>query len=80
MEQPLSKPETHAICPECKAGKHDNCDGTAWDDEKDELTECFCKKQANVIKVDEEAAKLSKQIKDHQQMIKEGGDGLTHSV
>lgn len=68
----LSKPKTPAICPECKAGKHDNCDGTAWDEEKDELTECFCKAVANVIKLDEEGAELSKQIKDHQKTVKKG--------
>lgn len=30
------------ICPECKAGKHGNCDGTAWDDDKDDFTTCGC--------------------------------------
>lgn len=30
------------ICPECHDGKHRNCDGTAWDFDKDELTECEC--------------------------------------
>lgn len=30
------------FCPECKAGKHDNCDGTAWDDQADEETACPC--------------------------------------
>lgn len=30
------------VCPECVAGKHDNCDGTAWDTEKDEETVCGC--------------------------------------
>lgn len=29
-------------CPECVAGKHQNCDGTAWDDERDDITECGC--------------------------------------
>lgn len=29
-------------CPECKTGKHGNCDGTAWDNEADELTTCGC--------------------------------------
>lgn len=32
-----------AICPECAAGKHPNCDGTAWDHERDELTTCQCR-------------------------------------
>lgn len=30
------------ICPECAAGKHPNCDGTAWDFDADELTTCAC--------------------------------------
>jgi hypothetical protein len=29
-------------CPECLAGKHQNCDGTAWDRERDEITTCKC--------------------------------------
>lgn len=28
--------------PECRDGKHANCDGSAWDDEADELTSCTC--------------------------------------
>ena len=28
--------------PECKQGKHRNCDGTAWDDDTDELASCRC--------------------------------------
>lgn len=30
------------ICPECAAGKHDNCDGTAWDTDADQSTRCAC--------------------------------------
>lgn len=30
------------VCPECKAGKHWNCDGGAWDFDDDEPTVCFC--------------------------------------
>jgi len=30
------------ICPECKQGKHDNCDGTALDELKDVFTACEC--------------------------------------
>jgi len=30
------------ICPECVAGKHGNCNGQAWDREKDEPTTCAC--------------------------------------
>jgi hypothetical protein len=31
-----------AICPECRQGKHDNCDGTAYDIEADALVRCLC--------------------------------------
>lgn len=32
------------VCPECKAGKHANCHGDAWDtrDGRDEPTHCRC--------------------------------------
>jgi hypothetical protein len=30
-----------AVCPECRAGKHPNCDGWAID-ELDEVTTCQC--------------------------------------
>jgi hypothetical protein len=29
-------------CPECKAGKCGNCDGTALDLDRDEIVECIC--------------------------------------
>jgi hypothetical protein len=29
-------------CPECKAGKHGNCHGDAWDNDADEPVVCFC--------------------------------------
>ena len=29
-------------CPECRVGKHDNCDGGAWDLDTDEPTYCRC--------------------------------------
>lgn len=29
-------------CPECVSGKHDNCDGTAWDSVRDRETACRC--------------------------------------
>ena len=35
-------PDSIAICPECHAGKHRNCDGTAWDVDADEPTTCGC--------------------------------------
>jgi hypothetical protein len=31
-----------AICPECRAGKHRNCDSTAWCDETAFPTACDC--------------------------------------
>jgi hypothetical protein len=30
------------ICPECRNGKHINCDGMAYDDEADDLVLCAC--------------------------------------
>lgn len=30
------------LCPECRDGKHRNCDGTAWDGETDSLSTCEC--------------------------------------
>lgn len=35
-------PDPKPVCPECKAGKHRNCDTTAWDFETDEPTACRC--------------------------------------
>lgn len=31
-----------AACPECLAGKHGNCDGSALEVETDEIVECAC--------------------------------------
>jgi hypothetical protein len=34
---------THQLmCPECRDGKHDNCDGSGWDRETDEFIRCPC--------------------------------------
>jgi hypothetical protein len=30
------------VCPECRAGKHRNCDGIALDERTDELVDCTC--------------------------------------
>lgn len=30
------------ICPECAQGKHRNCDGTAWNEQTDEIDTCQC--------------------------------------
>jgi hypothetical protein len=32
---------TH-VCPECRAGKHGNCDGDAWCNVFDEVVPCQC--------------------------------------
>lgn len=34
--------EPPPVCPECTAGKHDNCHGDAWDNEKDAPAVCEC--------------------------------------
>lgn len=40
---PPVKPEpTGSICPECRAAKHLNCTGEAWDDELDGPAACRC--------------------------------------
>jgi hypothetical protein len=31
-----------AICPECRVGKHGNCDTGAWDFDTDMPTRCDC--------------------------------------
>lgn len=31
------------VCPECKAGKHGNCEGITWDFDTDTLTTCGCR-------------------------------------
>lgn len=41
-DDPASVQGVAAICPECRNGKHQNCDGQAWDEEADELTVCEC--------------------------------------
>lgn len=30
------------VNPECRDGKHDNCDGNAWDTRTDAVTDCPC--------------------------------------
>jgi len=34
---------TRPINPDCRAGKHRACSGTAWDDAADEITGCSCR-------------------------------------
>ena len=33
---------TEPICPECRVGKHGNCDGRALDETTDEIVDCDC--------------------------------------
>jgi hypothetical protein len=33
---------TAQACPECRAGKHRNCDGTSWDQAADAPVPCPC--------------------------------------
>jgi hypothetical protein len=33
---------TEPICPECRVGKHGNCDGRALDETSDEIVDCGC--------------------------------------
>jgi hypothetical protein len=32
----------NGVCPECRVGKHGNCNGEARDDETDTPTACHC--------------------------------------
>lgn len=34
-------------CPECVAGKHDNCDGTSWNPAADDIDACPCAKRGH---------------------------------
>jgi hypothetical protein len=38
---PSSQDDDH-LCPECAAGKHGNCDGTAWCWVQDRAVPCLC--------------------------------------
>lgn len=38
----LRAASTDPICPECRSGKHPNCDGQAWDPTTDAPTTCAC--------------------------------------
>jgi hypothetical protein len=38
------------ICPDCLAGKHDNCTGEAWDHAADKLGACHCPAPHNNLK------------------------------
>lgn len=36
------------LCPECRAGKHGNCDGNAWDFDKDSPAHCECRSRQHM--------------------------------
>jgi len=36
-------------CPECRAGKHRNCDGTSWDTDLDLPARCPCDDQDHIL-------------------------------
>lgn len=38
----VALPESGPVCPECAAGKHTNCDGTALDPAHDAIGPCAC--------------------------------------
>jgi hypothetical protein len=40
--EPASDATAVAICPECQQGKHQNCEGQAWDDAADAPGPCAC--------------------------------------
>jgi len=46
VEDVHSAPES-PICPECVAGKHQNCEGQAWDNAADEPVGCACADEAH---------------------------------
>lgn len=41
-EMGVTQMGTLYVCPECRAGKHQNCDGAAWDNDKDAPAPCAC--------------------------------------
>ncbi|MGU3358197.1 hypothetical protein ACLBWJ_13160 [Microbacterium sp. M4A5_1d] len=45
-EPTVTTEPTPPVCPECVAGKHPNCDGTAWDDVADAVAGCACSAHA----------------------------------
>lgn len=38
-----------AICPECRDGKHDNCNGDAWDMAADQPAACSCQARGHQV-------------------------------
>lgn len=49
---PVVRPRSE--CPECRAGKHDNCDGGAWDVDTDEAAVCECWEHDHEESVDDD--------------------------
>jgi hypothetical protein len=39
------------LCPECRAGKHRNCDGTGWDIDADERVPCPCPDESHTAPI-----------------------------
>lgn len=37
------------VCRECAEGKHDNCDKTAWNFDKDESDSCYCTNKRHIV-------------------------------
>lgn len=42
MDSQVRVIDLRMLCPECRQGKHGNCDGTTWDTERDEEADCPC--------------------------------------
>jgi hypothetical protein len=42
-----------AVCPECQQGKHQNCDGTAWDNQADAPGTCHCPDPSHQVSSDQ---------------------------
>lgn len=42
VDAPVATHPLAPVCPECRAGKHRNCDGVALDERTDEIVPCTC--------------------------------------
>ena len=45
----LPAEEVIAVCPECRDGKHINCDGRAWHPVTDQIVPCTCEARGHVL-------------------------------
>lgn len=64
------------ICPECQQGKHQNCDGLAWDFIDDKLTNCDCDETAHPLRIDEgetDGDDCDEEVSDADRIAKWGG-------